>query len=607
MKKLYFLLFSLSISVFSFGQVLEENFDYGMTNGDLTAVSSGTWAQHSGSAGPVQYVATPSLTMTGYPSSGIGGHVAFSGTSQDVNRSFSGISSGTVYGSALVNLSAVGSGNYFMHFNISGGFTTRVFAQDDGSGNVLFGIATSGSTATYGTTTYSLNTTYLLVFSYDIATGVSNLHVLSAVTPTEPMTPEATDTGTTGRSISAIAFRQSTGIPSVLIDGVRIATSWNEIMNNSTVPSLNIVTPTNNTEFNPGTTSVDVTFTTQNIDLMVSGNQVNTTVDTNPTDTDVSSPYTIPTMDGNTYNVTFELLENNIVVDTKMVSFSVANITQVSDIASLRAGTQGNFYELTSEALLTYQQSFRNQKFFEDATGAILIDDDSGTITTNYNIGDGITGIVGELSEFGGLLQFTPSQDTGAASSTGNTLIPQTVTLTDLNTNPEDYESELITVTDVVMDNTTNSTFVTGTEYQIEDQVTATFNFRTSFFSADYIGANVPTVPTDITGIITERSGNNYFITARDAADFSIAILSNNDFDRVTFSLYPNPASNGKVTISSNNSLPIDVTVYDILGKEVKSSTIIDNNLSVVGLKSGIYVLRLTQNGAATTKKLIIE
>lgn len=233
MKKLYFLLFALIASSISFAQVLAEDFDYGMSNGDLTATSAGVWSNHSGTA-PVAYIAAPtSLSMASYPSSGVGGHVSLTASnSEDVNRAFTEITTGTVYGSALVNISSIGSGNYFMHFN-SSGFRARVGAQDDGNGDILFGIGTSSGTLTYGTTPYSLNTTYLLVFSYEIATGVSNLYVLTAVTPTEPMTPEATNTGTSGTAINAIAFRQSTNIPEVLVDGVRVATSWNEIMNDS--------------------------------------------------------------------------------------------------------------------------------------------------------------------------------------------------------------------------------------------------------------------------------------------------------------------------------------------------------------------------------------
>lgn len=267
MKKLYFLLFAMIISSISFAQVLAEDFDYGTTGGDLTTVSSSVWNSHSGTTA-VAYAAAPtSLSMTDYPSSGVGGHVSLTpSNSQDVNRAFTAISTGTVYGSALVNLSSVGSGNYFMHFN-SSNFRARVGAQDDGNGDVFFGIGTSGG-LTYGTTAYSLNTTYLLVFSYEIATGVTNLYVLSAVTPTEPMTPEATNTGTTGTTIDAISFRQSSNIPEVLVDGVRVATSWNEIMNDSACDvSLQAATytcATNTAGDNNDAVTINIPYTSSN-------------------------------------------------------------------------------------------------------------------------------------------------------------------------------------------------------------------------------------------------------------------------------------------------------------------------------------------------------
>ncbi|WP_298520133.1 T9SS type A sorting domain-containing protein [uncultured Kordia sp.] len=605
MMKNYFLLVALLISSLSFGQVLEENFDYGMTNGDLTAASGGAWAQHSGSADPVQYVATPSLTMTGYPSSGIGGHASVSGTSQDVNRSFTGISSGTVYGSALVNLSAVGSGNYFLHFNIAGGFTTRVGARDDGSGGVQFGIETDSSTLVYGTTSYALNTTYLLVFSYEVSTGVSNLHVLSAVTATEPAMPETTNTGATGRTISAIAIRQSSNIPTFLIDGVRVAESWNEIMNNSTVPSLSIVTPANNALFDPGTSNVDITFTTQNIDLMVAGNQVNITVDANPTDADVSSPYSITTMDGGIYGVTVELLENNIVIDTKTVAFSVSNITQVNNITELRAGTLGGFYELNGEALISYivTENTRNQKYIQDADAGILIDDTAGTLSAPLNIGDGIIGLQGQLSQFGGVLQFVPSANVPGASSTGNTINPLFVTANELATNGESYESRLIRVLNVEFSDV--GMFADNTNYTVTTSGgTDTTVCRVSFGDEDLIGTTIPAVPADIIGLGGEFNGT-YQVLPRYASDIDTT-LSTEEFGTTEFSMYPNPATGNTITIASASNNTKDVQVYSILGKQVINTTI-TNTLNIADLQSGVYVVKITNNGKSTTKKLVIK
>ena len=205
---------------------LYENFDYGGSSGSLITVSGGNWTTHSGTANQVSYT-TSSLSMASYPSSGIGGSVTIIGSnSEDVNRAFTTQISGVVYMSALVNISAVTTGNYFIHLKDDGNnFMARVSAKDDGTGKILFGIAAS-STLVYGTTPFDLNTTYLVVASYNIDNGASNLYVLSSPPATEPLTPEATDSGTSGIPISSVALRQSGSIPTATIDGIQIGTTW---------------------------------------------------------------------------------------------------------------------------------------------------------------------------------------------------------------------------------------------------------------------------------------------------------------------------------------------------------------------------------------------
>ncbi|MFD1062946.1 lamin tail domain-containing protein [Winogradskyella litorisediminis] len=83
--------------------------------------------------------------------------------------------------------------------------------------------------------------------------------------------------------------------------------------------------------------------------------------------------------------------------------------------------------------------------------------------------------------------------------------------------------------------------------------------------------------------------------------------LSVNDFNENQFSIFPNPTNTGEITISSINTTAMTVTVYDMLGKKVKNETISNNRLNVSNLKSGIYLLRITQDGATSTKKLVIR
>ncbi|WP_405206197.1 T9SS type A sorting domain-containing protein [Aquimarina sp. LLG6339-5] len=377
----------------------------------------------------------------------------------------------------------------------------------------------------------------------------------------------------------------------------------------SSTPSL--IASTSSSIFAPGTTSVDLTFSVNNFTLGGS-NVVEYIVDGGTPITTTTSPIALTVADGQSYTITLELKDAGgsltpQVIET--VNFSVASSTDVSDIAALRAGTEGEFYTLTGEAMLTFQQSFRFQKFIEDATGAILIDDDSNVITTTYMIGDGITGITGELGSFNGLLQFIPSSDPGTASSTGNPVDPQVVTVADLIANPENYESELVVIENVTVDNTPSTTWDNGTEYPLT-QNTDNFTFRATFFDVDYIGQNVPTEPVNIVGLITERNNGSYFITARDSNDFPTT-LSVVDFNESNGSLriYPNPVDDGIINfpiVVNNNS---EIRIFSILGREVASKKLnTETSLDVSNFTPGVYLVQLFENNKRiSTDKLIVR
>jgi len=195
--------------------------------------------------------------------------------------------------------------------------------------------------------------------------------------------------------------------------------------------------------------------------------------------------------------------------------------TDVSTIAALRAGTEGVNYRLTGVGILTFQQAFRNQKFIQDATGGILIDDNSGNITTIYNLYDGLINIVGTVAEYGGMKQFTPIADPGAPFSTGNTVTPPVITLSELVTNFENYESELVKVTGITFDTADGIiTFANGTLYPMN---TAAMDFRTTFYDVDYIGTVVPTGTMNIIGIPNSRVTEGNLFNARFLADFETA------------------------------------------------------------------------------------
>ncbi|MDC3242071.1 T9SS type A sorting domain-containing protein [Flavobacteriaceae bacterium] len=83
--------------------------------------------------------------------------------------------------------------------------------------------------------------------------------------------------------------------------------------------------------------------------------------------------------------------------------------------------------------------------------------------------------------------------------------------------------------------------------------------------------------------------------------------LSNGDFNLAKFSVFPNPTNLGYVNITSTNGGTINAKVFDILGKKVIDASFENNRLDVNQLKTGIYIIKMTQGTNSTTKKLVIE
>ncbi len=210
-----------------------------------------------------------------------------------------------------------------------------------------------------------------------------------------------------------------------------------------------------------------------------------------------------------------------IMMLTGIMAFDNASAqnVQVANLAELREQTadDGTVYELTGEAILTYQQSFRNQKYVQDDTGGILIDDNSGVITTTYDVYDGITGLTGTLTIYGNMMQFVPSVDPGTATSEDNVVVPIEIDMVEYLANYMDYQSRLVTITNVSFSNP-GEDFANGQVYEFTDG-TNVANFRTTFYGVDYIGTPIPAGPFNITGLPNSRSDGDYF-SARSAADF---------------------------------------------------------------------------------------
>lgn len=72
-------------------------------------------------------------------------------------------------------------------------------------------------------------------------------------------------------------------------------------------------------------------------------------------------------------------------------------------------------------------------------------------------------------------------------------------------------------------------------------------------------------------------------------------------------SLYPNPVTNGKVYISTKNDSDKNIIIFDVLGKKVLQTTITSKELNVSAIFPGVYIIKISEDQATATRKLIIK
>jgi len=236
MKKITLLLSFIVCVVFAQAQLLTtEDFNFTPAT-DL--LSQGSWILTGAAATPTLQVTASSITYSGYPGSGIGNEVTLT-NGQDLNKKFAPQTSGSVYASFIVNVSAISiTGDYFINLGaetIGTTYVGRVFVKKESetSSKIAFGIQLiSGGTVTqtYTPFNYDLNTTYLIVLKQDIANKVSSIIVNPSMStePTSGWIENNQGTSTMPANIGAISLRQpapSAGFTAKL-DAIRVATSW---------------------------------------------------------------------------------------------------------------------------------------------------------------------------------------------------------------------------------------------------------------------------------------------------------------------------------------------------------------------------------------------
>ncbi|MBR0077073.1 MAG: chitobiase/beta-hexosaminidase C-terminal domain-containing protein, partial [Bacteroidales bacterium] len=169
---------------------------------------------------------------------------------------------------------------------------------------------------------------------------------------------------------------------------------------------------------------------------------------------------------------------------------------EVATIAELRSQSTGStLYRLTGEAVVSFTGSYRHHKYIQDATAGVLIDDNSGIITSEYAAGDGMTGLVGTLTNYRNMLEFVPATDPGEATSHDHILTPVDI---DLDADFESYEAQLVALTNVTVG--AEGTFAANTDYPIVGSENV--NIRLRYTESPLVGTEIPSAPQNVTALV---------------------------------------------------------------------------------------------------------
>jgi hypothetical protein len=191
--------------------LLIENFDY-PTGAKIT---DNNWIQYNG--GTTSITVTDGLSFSGYAGSNIGGAVEIGG--EWVARTFPAQTTGNVYVAFLLKTSSSTTAAPFLSLS-------------ENPANLITTIAKLGASSADGTkigfnfasNSITPNVSTLVVLKYDFSNQTSSLFILDSYSATEPATANQTITESSP-SIGSVCFRNE-GITGVIIDGIRVATTW---------------------------------------------------------------------------------------------------------------------------------------------------------------------------------------------------------------------------------------------------------------------------------------------------------------------------------------------------------------------------------------------
>lgn len=580
MKKLYFILFTIISGVSAFAQtVYSENMGTPSGTTAIATYVTGTAPATFQNGAPIVYTGTADMrattVSTGYSGASGGGNVFFTNV---VDRFFQidGINTSTVP-SANLQLT-------FGHYKSTNAATTelKVEVSTNGTDWTQLTYTREGNTGwamvTIGGGVIPSSTTLSLKFTQTSATPQFRLDDIKIVNTAAACTFVF---GVTATSLcDAVTYNSDTYTATVPFTGAG---------NGTYVVTSNFGTVGGDSPTTNATGNIIVTNIPEGTDVTVTVNGNNCTNEQKIVTAAFCKPInTLPLYDGFAYAVDSNLGDNQYWSNGNTGDEIVLVANNLAYTGITPAGNSVSFGGAGKEVVTAFTSTSTGKifaSFLMKVTDYSLVTTDATSTAFAVFTDGGVSNYRARLFVKKAGTQYQFGLDT--ASTTTN------------------FASELLEVNDVVFvvlgydfDANSLKLWVNPTVSTFNESVTPSATFAPSTALSAFGGFLLRQDAANTTPTMT-------FDELRIGTSVENVILSvqNNVIDG--FSMYPNPAKN-QLYIYTANNLTKNVTVFDVLGKQVVNQQVTGNSMNL-NLNTGIYIIKVEEAGKTVTQKLVIE